>query len=142
MVWRNLLVALTLVLSTVALAHADLEAYLHGLTVDAAADPGQFQVGLAAHFGASEAEIDLVLRTVARHGDAALCLWLKRETRQPMEVVLRQYRAQKGKGWGALAQSLGIKPGSAAFHALKRGDLGWQPEAGGKGKGHGKGNKK
>jgi len=146
MLWRNLLVALTLILAAVTLAHADLDAYLNSLTVEATADLGHFQTGLAAHFGVPEPEVDLVLRTVTRPGDAALCLWLQKETRQPMEKVLHQYREQRGKGWGALAQSLGIKPGSDAFHALKRGDLGWQPEAGGKGKGkdkgHGKGNKK
>jgi len=34
---------------------------------------------------------------------------------------MERYRADKGKGWGVLAKSLGIKPGSKEFHALKRG---------------------
>ena len=67
---------------------------------------------------------DLVLNTVSRRGDAALCFWLSNHTRQPMDVVLREYRAHKGQGWGVLAKSLGIKPGSEAFPGLKRGDLG------------------
>ena len=135
----DLLVALTLVLLTAGPACADLDDYLNSLTVGATADMGQFQAGLGAHFDASGPEIDLVLRTVSRPGDAALCFWLKNQSRQPMEVVLREYQARKGQGWGALAQSLGIKPGSEAFHALKRGDLGWHPEPGGQGKGKGKG---
>jgi hypothetical protein len=57
--------------------------------------------------------------------------------------------ANKGKGWGVIAKNLGIKPGSAEFHALKRGDLSFTGEPGagegqkgqgkGKGKGRGKG---
>jgi hypothetical protein len=58
-----------------------------------------------------------------------------------METVVEIYRKQKGQGWGAVAQSLGIKPGSADFHALKQGNLDWRPEqnaAKGAGKGKGK----
>ncbi|MDX9710070.1 MAG: hypothetical protein RBT64_11005 [Trichloromonas sp.] len=140
---RHLLIVLTLVLFVAGVARADMEAYLNSLTAYASADLGRFRADLGAHFGASGPDIDLALRTVSRHGDAALCLWLSNRTRQPIDVVLREYQARKGQGWGALAQSLGIKPGSADFHALKRGDLGWHPENrgddGGKGKGQGKG---
>jgi hypothetical protein len=109
-------------------AHADMDAYLNRLTAYASADLGRFRADLGAHFGASGPDVDLALRTVSRHGDAALCLWLTNRTRQPIDLVLREYQARKGQGWGALAQSLGIKPGSADFHALKRGDLGWHPD--------------
>jgi hypothetical protein len=125
---RHLFLTLALVLSTLGPAHADMEAYLNSLTAYASADPGRFRTDLGTHFGASAPDIDLVLRTVSRHGDAALALWLSNRTRQPLDVVLREYQARKGQGWGALAQSLGIKPGSADFHALKRGDLGWHPD--------------
>jgi hypothetical protein len=54
--------------------------------------------------------------------------------RQPQEVVLREYQANKGKGWGVIAKNLGIKPGSREFHELKKG-----VDGGGPGKGHGKG---
>lgn len=148
---RYLSIALTLVLLGSGVARADMDAYLNSLTAYASADLGRFRADLGAHFGASGPEIDLALRTVSRHGDAALCLWLSNRTRQPIDVVLREYQTRKGQGWGALAKSLGIKPGSADFHALKRGDIGWHPEnrggndggKGGKGKdggkGHGKG---
>ena len=35
--------------------------------------------------------------------------------------VARAYEANRAQGWGATARSLGIKPGSAQFHALKNG---------------------
>lgn len=50
------------------------------------------------------------------------------QLRIPCADVLRDYGQNHGQGWGVIAQRLGIKPGSAAFHALK----------GNVGKGHGK----
>lgn len=128
MMLRTLLIALMLFTLGAGVASADMDAYLNRLTAYAGADLGRFRADLGAHFGASAPEIDLALRTVSRHGDAALALWLSNRTRQPLDVVLREYQARQGQGWGALAQSLGIKPGSADFHALKRGDLGWHPD--------------
>jgi hypothetical protein len=68
-------------------------------------------------------------------------------TQKPPETVLHVYQANRGKGWGVIAKSLGIKPGSREFHALKRGDfyLSGGPGAGpgqGQGKGKGKGHNK
>jgi hypothetical protein len=40
---------------------------------------------------------------------------------RPCRYVADQYEADRGQGWGALAQRLGIKPGSPEFHALKKG---------------------
>jgi hypothetical protein len=38
---------------------------------------------------------------------------------RPCVDVVRDYGDDRGQGWGVIAQRLGIKPGSAAFHALK-----------------------
>ena len=37
--------------------------------------------------------------------------------------LIKEYQANKGKGWGVIAQRMGLKPGFAEFHALKQGDL-------------------
>jgi hypothetical protein len=37
----------------------------------------------------------------------------------PVDRVVEIYRVNQGKGWGVIAKQLGIKPGSAAFKALK-----------------------
>ena len=37
------------------------------------------------------------------------------------QYVAEQWEQDHGQGWGALAQRLGIKPGSEAFHRLKQG---------------------
>lgn len=41
----------------------------------------------------------------------------------PCLDVVRDYDRHPGQGWGAVAKRMGIKPGSAAFHALKRGQV-------------------
>lgn len=121
----QLLLALVLVLGSAGQVRADIDDYLQRLNLHASADMGDFRVGLGAHFGASGSEVDLVLGSVRNPGDAAVCFWLRQQTRQPLAVVLERYRQQQG--WGNLAKSLGIKPGSAQFHALKAGELGWYP---------------
>lgn len=37
------------------------------------------------------------------------------------DEALRIYERHHGEGWGAMAKRMGIKPGSADFHALKQG---------------------
>lgn len=37
------------------------------------------------------------------------------------EAALRIYEQHHGEGWGAMAKRMGIKPGSAEFHAMKQG---------------------
>jgi len=39
----------------------------------------------------------------------------------PCANVVREYDRNPGRGWGHVAKHYGIKPGSPAFHALKRG---------------------
>jgi hypothetical protein len=84
---------------------------------------------------------------------------LSQLTGKSVTDVANAYDANRGKGWGAVARSLGIKPGSAQFHQLKRGGTTLvsappaqaraaargvrtsqaQPPAAHPGKGHGKG---
>lgn len=40
---------------------------------------------------------------------------------RPCRYVVDLYEADRGQGWGAVAQQLGIKPGSREFHQLKKG---------------------
>ncbi len=138
---RPLVMTLAIVLFSAGLAHADFNAYLHSLNVSAEGDIGGFRAQVGAHFGGSGPQLDLVFRSVDEPADAAICFWLARQTNQPIDVVINAYRRHKGQGWGALAKSLGIKPGSAAFKDLKQGELGWHPTAG-KANGKGKDKKK
>jgi len=136
MILNKLLGALVVIVLTAGLAYADLDGYMDSLRISADANFGDFRAGLGAHFGASGAELDRVFLAVGDPSDAALCFWLQRTSGRPMEEVLHHYRTNGKKGWGALAQSLGIKPGSSEFKALKAGQIGWDAPGGhGKSKG-------
>jgi hypothetical protein len=52
-----------------------------------------------------------------------MCFHLGQLAHKQPDVVLETIKAGKGKGWGAIAQRLGIAPGSAEFKALKEGNL-------------------
>lgn len=140
--YRRLAVALTFVLFTAGFAHADLNTYIRDLNISAEGNIGGFKTELGVRFGTPGPQLDLVLRSVDSPADAAIVLWIGECAGVPVQSVLQTYRTQKGQGWGAIAKSLGIKPGSAAFHALKEGNLAWRPgNTGDSGKGKGK-NKK
>ena len=95
--------------------------WFDGLSVQAEADPSGFRARLAARFKIGDVQVKAVLSNVEKPADAYILLRLGEMSRHPMEYVIVEYRSKKGKGWGALAKSLGIKPGSREFHALKRG---------------------
>lgn len=122
-------------------ACADLDLTLKNLNLSAETDLGDFRTRLALRLGAKGAELDLALRSTDAPADAALCLWLAKESGATLERVLKTYRANRSQGWGALAHSLGIKPGSAAFKRLKSGNLGLEGDSG-KGRGNDVGEKK
>lgn len=72
-------------------------------------------------------------------GDVYYAAALAYTAHRPLGDVTREYENSKGQGWGVVAQRMGIKPGSAEFHALK-GQLGKSKgryDEHGKGKGHG-----
>jgi hypothetical protein len=95
--------------------------WLKDLSVNAEADPSGFRAQLAARFKIGNAEINAIISNVKEPADAYMVLRLGEMSQQPTDYVIKQYRSGKGQGWGVLAKSLGIKPGSKEFHALKRG---------------------
>ncbi len=118
--------------------------WLQNLNIRAESDPSGFRAQLATRFKIGNAEINTVISNVEKPADAYMVLRLGEMSHQPTDYVIKQYRSGKGQGWGVLAKSLGIKPGSKEFHALKSGhDLHGSSDivVAGKGKGKGKGRK-
>ncbi len=115
------LAALFLLSSVTLVRAADFD-WIQNLNVRAEADASGFRSRLSTRFKIGDVQIDAVLSQVDRLGDAYMVLRLGEMSRQPLDVVIDRYRAEKRHGWGALAKSLGIKPGSKEFHALKRGN--------------------
>ncbi|MCM0080497.1 hypothetical protein L4X63_02735 [Geomonas sp. Red32] len=131
-------------------AFASLDDFLSRVNIEARADMNGFSAKISTQFGVALPQVQAVIRSVSEPADAFMVFQLGQMASRPPERVLAVYKPNKKKGWGAIAKELGIKPGSAEFHALKAGNLsftgrpGGDDDAGpgrgkGKGKGHGKG---
>ncbi len=135
------IIVLSLFLLSPVFAASELDGLISRLNVEAKADLGAFKVRLSTHFGVPVPRVDTVMTSVATPGDAYMCFRVGQVTSQPVDVVVKEYQANKGQGWGVIAKNLGIKPGSKEFHALKKGDLNGDDASTSKGKGKGKGKK-
>lgn len=134
-----------LIAVSAASAHADLDTFLEDLNIQARADRKGFSVRLSSQFGVSLPQVESIMKMVEFPADVFMCLQLGEMTGKQPERVVKTYKSNKRKGWGAIAKELGIKPGSAEFHALKRGDfelIGGGEGTADKGKGKGKGKSK
>ncbi|MEE8380056.1 MAG: hypothetical protein V3R49_06755 [Gammaproteobacteria bacterium] len=120
--------------------------WMDSLNVTAKSDSSGFRVSLATRFHVGNTEVKAVIGDVSRPSDAYMVFRLSELSHRPVAEVMTVYRANRNKGWGVMAKGLGIKPGSSAFHALKRGhdlERGNGNERGqspGKGKGNKNGN--
>ena len=136
------IIFLSLFISSPVLASSDdLASFVSSLNVQAEADLGAFKVRLSTQFGVPVPKVDAIIASVRTPGDAYMCLRVGQVVAQPVEVVIKEYKAHKGQGWGVIAKNLGIKPGSKEFHALKKGELNGGDASAAKGKAKGKGKK-
>ena len=126
----SLLVMLAMVLAASVVAAGDFD-WTKNLNIRAEAGRDGFRAQLSTRFKIGNAEVKVVLGNVDSPADAYMVLRLGEMSGKSLDYVLEKYRAQKGKGWGVLAKSLGIKPGSAEFKALKAGhDLNGEADKG------------
>jgi len=126
-----------LLAATVTSAHADLNIFLGDLNNRAYAAPNDYHLNLSNQFGVPQPQVYTLTRSVAAPADAFMILQLAHMLGLPHERVLQTYNTNRGRGWGVIAKELGIKPGSAEFHALKNGNFALTGVPGG-GKSHGK----
>lgn len=128
-----ILVSLMLFITMSAAVAADFD-WIKDFNIMAQVDPTGFRARLATRFQIGDAQISAVVGNVRSAADAYMVFRLGEMSGQPWERVLDEYKTNQGKGWGVMAKSLGIKPGSPEFHALKRGhDLDGGPAQGKKG---------
>ena len=122
---------------------AELNVMLGDLNLHARGDTENFITELGASYGVPEGEISVLF---SKHNmepaDVYMAVRLANMTGHPVGHIAGMHHS--GQGWGAIAKNLGIKPGSADFHALK--DTGKIKSFKGKGKGkkhkgHGKAKK-
>lgn len=131
-------VSMVFLLGSAAVATAGDFDWIKSLNIRADADRSGFRTRLATRFNIDGAQVNAVFSSVERPADAYMLFRLREMSARPMDHVIRKYRSKKVKGWGALAKSLGIKPGSREFHALKRGSSFYNESHEYKGKGKGK----
>ena len=93
--------------------------WIKDFNIKAEAGPDGFRARLAARFDIAGIKIDTVLKNVEEPADAYMVLRLGELSGKPTERVIETYKSGKATGWGAVAKSLGIKPGSKEFLALK-----------------------
>lgn len=77
---------------------------------------------MTGHYGAPRSlVVELLDQRRWNPGDVYYACALASVLRLPCRDVVREYDRNPGQGWGNVAKRMGIKPGSAQFHALKRG---------------------
>jgi hypothetical protein len=111
-----------LVISSATITAAGDFDWVENFNIRADADPSGFRARLAARFRVADTQVEVILGKVRTPAEGYILFRLGEIAERPPDYVLRRYKTDKGKGWGSLAKSLGIKPGSKEFHALKRGD--------------------
>lgn len=84
-------------------------------------NPTNLRTNLNERFNVGDSIISNVVKSVAKPSDAYMVLKLAEMSGLTSDAVLKKYQTSKDKGWGVMAQNLGIKPGSAEFKALKAG---------------------
>jgi len=91
------------------------------LNVEAGVQVDAFVSELSIAYAMPKAQIeDLVYKMRMPFGDVFVSVWLASSMKKPLSVVMKEYEVNRGKGWGVMAKNLGIKPGSEAFHFLKK----------------------
>ena len=83
-------------------------------------DRGYFVDDIVESFGAPRYLVNELLDR--RHwlpGDVYYACSLAYAAHRPCGDIARDYEQNRGQGWGVMAQRMGIKPGSAEFHAMK-----------------------
>ena len=94
---------------------------LNTMNAEAKLDVKVFIGNLSLSFGNEKKDLaKLISEDKMEPMDVYMALTLARLTEKSLEDVVKAHKANKKKGWGVIAKSLGIKPGSKAFHALKK----------------------
>ncbi|MGC9062988.1 hypothetical protein [Calditerrivibrio sp.] len=120
---KKSLVGFILMLLT-SLSYADdLDNFLMNLNMQIGNDKTSFEADLSTTFGSNEMKVKSVVGSVDKPADAYMVFRLAEVTKKQPEEVLLVYKKHKEKGWGKVAQELGVKPGSREFHELKENKL-------------------
>lgn len=99
---------------------AVLDARLGAIDVGIGGDFDGYIDDVVVHYGAPRVVIqDLVIERHYPPADVTLIAGYAQALQMPVTQVADTYARHRGQGWGVIAKELGVKPGSAQFHAMK-----------------------
>jgi hypothetical protein len=99
----------------------DLDLVLSNLNAEAGVYVDAYVSELSISYALPKVQIeDLVYKMRLPFGDVFVSVWLAATLKKPLSAVVKEYDVNKDRGWGVMAKNLGIKPGSEAFHSLKK----------------------
>lgn len=100
---------------------AEFDITLSSLNDEANLDVKVFIGDMSLAFSTGEEDVKkLMSETKMRPSDVYMALNIARITEIALPDVVKEYKAHHKHGWGVIAKRLGIKPGSKAFHELKK----------------------
>lgn len=120
---------------------SEMDKILTNVDIEARADINLFKNDVVATFNIVKSKVEQAIKVLSP-GDLFMAAQLSVSLNKPFETVVETYKANKTKGWGAIAKEMGIKPGSPEFHAMKNSmkskgaKKSKSKEKGGKGKGN------
>lgn len=134
---------------------SDFDAFLRQMNVIAGNNLNVFISDLSTSYSVPAKDVHfLIYEEKIQPADAFMVLQLIRVTGEPIKKVVKRYRKHRGKGWGAVAYSFGIKPGTQKYIFLtehipsticqykvvetrgSKGSKAWRGSKGSKGKKH------
>jgi len=122
----------------------ELDASLEDINLKAKTDITLFKKDISLEFNIGEPKIEKMLTEQLSPADIFMVCQVADLTKKEPDAVVNSFKSNKDKGWGVIAKEMGIKPGSAEFHALKgkAKNKKAKKEKGGNGNGNGNGNGK
>lgn len=101
-------------------ADSGLDFALTQLNAAARLDFGSYKANIRLSYNLSASKIEYMHVSLRMQpSDIFMAAELSVLCGMPIDRVVVVYQKNKHKGWGHIAKQLGIKPGSAKFHALK-----------------------
>lgn len=123
---KNLLIVIGLFVAVItnaqdyATGDKELNATLISVNTEANLNLPDFKSKLATTYNTSLPKVEACFKAGMTAGDAYIAFEISSLSKRPIEAVITSFKKNKGKGWGVIAKEMGIKPGSPAFHQLKK----------------------
>lgn len=97
---------------------AELNTWLTAIVKNAKVNFSGFRHNVIANYGVTNNRYDY-LETFMTVGDIYMAVEITKVSKKSLDDVIASFKANKAKGWGAIAKDFGVTPGSSSFESLK-----------------------